>query len=40
VPVCGVTTVCGDVIEAAEATGADIVAVQWHPDLTAATSPQ
>ena len=35
-----VTAVCGDVIEAVEATDADIVAVQWHPELIAVTNPQ
>lgn len=34
-----VTTVCGDVIEAAEATGADIVAVQRHPNSSLPPAP-
>lgn len=35
-----VTAVCGGVIEAVEATDADIVAVQWHPEHMCATDHQ
>jgi putative glutamine amidotransferase len=34
------TAVCGDVIEAVEVTGADVVAVQWHPEHLCATDHQ
>lgn len=35
-----VTAVCGEVIEAVEATDADIVAVQWHPEHMRADARQ
>ncbi|MGH3555954.1 MAG: gamma-glutamyl-gamma-aminobutyrate hydrolase family protein [Mycobacterium sp.] len=35
-----VTAACGDVVEAIEATDADIIAVQWHPEYMAATDYQ
>lgn len=35
-----VTASCGDVIEGVEATDADLVAVQWHPEQMAALNPQ
>jgi putative glutamine amidotransferase len=35
-----VTAVCGDVIEAVEASDADLIAVAWHPEHLAATDPQ
>jgi putative glutamine amidotransferase len=35
-----VTAACGDVIEGVEATDADLVAVQWHPEQMAAVHPQ
>jgi gamma-glutamyl-gamma-aminobutyrate hydrolase PuuD len=34
-----VSTVCGDVIEAAEATGANIVAAQWYPNSSLPPAP-
>ncbi|RJQ87865.1 gamma-glutamyl-gamma-aminobutyrate hydrolase family protein [Amycolatopsis panacis] len=35
-----VAATCGDVIEAVEATDADLVGVQWHPEHMAATDPR
>jgi putative glutamine amidotransferase len=35
-----VTAVCGDVVEAVEATDVDLVGVAWHPELLAPTDPR